>query len=189
VFSKSLILIWALSYSFNSYAILDFLAEEGKDAAEVAAYAGALADLVMEINPDSSAKEHSRDLNSRINAVQREIRDFKTVGESTKSLLEGPQLGNKRVLDNIRSLTMYLRRLKVVMGMVGALGTQGSIAINTAETNRHLSEIQKNQQTQMLLLTEAQVSSAEKELEQKKAWKRFLRTEQGKQKKYALRKH
>jgi hypothetical protein len=72
------------------------------------------------------------------------------------------------VVENINSLTRYIQRLKALMVALGALGTQGAIAVNTADTNRHLFEIQKNQQTQLLMLAESQVQEAERSVDREK---------------------
>lgn len=188
MFSRSLLII-PLLFSVKSYAILDFLAEEGKKTSEVIAYSTALSDLITEIDPNSDAGEYSKRLNTRIQSVQSELANANKIGEGTESLLEGPDLSNKRVLDNIKSLTLYLRRVKGLMVALGALGTQGAIAINTAETNRHLSEIQKNQQTQLLLLADAQVKEAERTVSQRKKWDQFLTKERDIRGHNAFRKH
>ena len=48
MFSKILVVIAAMIYSCSSFAILNFLAEEGKHASEVIAYSTALSDLIMD---------------------------------------------------------------------------------------------------------------------------------------------
>jgi hypothetical protein len=176
-------------FSPSAFAILDFLAEEGKEATELVAYSAALTDLILEIDPNSEAGEYSRDLSSRINTVQGELATVRGINQSTKSLLSGPDLSSKRVLDNVKSLTMYLRRLKTLLATLGALGTEGAIAVNTAETNRHLSEMQKNQQTQMLLLADSQLKQVERDIAERKKWNNFFAKERGVVKHNAYRKH
>jgi hypothetical protein len=72
--SKYLVLLFVTVFSWNSFAILDFLAEEGKDASELIAYSTALSDLIMELDSESSAKEHSRNLNNRIRRLIAELK-------------------------------------------------------------------------------------------------------------------
>jgi hypothetical protein len=173
----------------ESLALFDFLAEEGKELSEVAAYTAALSDLITEIEPDSEMSEHSKNLNSRIKSLEAEYSKTRRVGRDSTSLLSGPDMSNRRVSDNIVSLTRYIKRVKRLMATLGLLGTQGSIAINTAETNHHLTEIQKNQQTQLLLMAEAQIKVAEEEVEQRKKWDQFFETERSRTQSNAFRKH
>jgi hypothetical protein len=189
MFIKSVIAILLMVLSFESYAILDFLAEEGKEATEVMAYTTALTDLITEIDPNSPAAEHSKNLDGRIRELRAEISQLDLISNQTGNLLRGPDLSSKRVVDNINSLTRYLHRLKALLATVGVLGTEGSIAINTAETNRHLSEIQKNQQAQLLMLVDSQVQQTEREVAERKKWSQFLNYEKKVQKGYAFRKH
>lgn len=187
MFITVLILLCTLGH--QSHAFYDWLAEEAKDASELAAYSSALGDLIEQIDPDSGAKEYSGEINKRIQKVQSEISSGKNLGVGVQSMLRGPDLSNKRVLDNVKSLTQYLKRLKGILATVGVLGTQGAISINTAETNRHLSEIQKNQQTQLLLLADTQIRQAEQAIEQRKKWGSFLQNERDLRSKSALRKY
>jgi hypothetical protein len=187
--SKILVVVVIVFYSSSSFAILDFLAEEGKDASEVIAYSTALTDLIMELDSSSSAKEHSRSLNNRIRTLDAELKSVQSLNRNATNLLEGPNLTSERVVDNINSLTRFIQRLKALMVTLGALGTQGAIAVNTAETNRHLFEMQKNQQTQLLMLAESQVKEVERTVEERKKWDGFLRREKERGEHYALGKH
>jgi hypothetical protein len=189
MFSKYLVLLFVTVFSWNSFAILDFLAEEGKDASELIAYSTALSDLIMELDSESSAKEHSKNLNHRIRRLDSEIKSTKSINQNATNLLEGPKLTHGRVVENINSLTRYIQRLKALMVALGALGTQGAIAINTADTNRHLFEIQKNQQTQLLMLAESQVQEAERSVAQRRKWDSFLSKEKERGAQYALGQH
>lgn len=187
--SFRIFLILCLVYCSNGHALFDFLAEEGKELSEVAAYTAALSDLITEIQPDSEMSEHSKNLNNRIQNLHSEYSKTRRVGRDSQSILSGPDMSNRRVSDNIVSLTRYIKRVKRLMATLGLLGTQGSIAINTAETNHHLTEIQKNQQTQLLLMAEAQIKIAEDEMEQRKRWDQFFESERSRVQKNAFRKY
>jgi hypothetical protein len=60
MFSKYLVLLFVTVFSWNSFAILDFLAEEGKDASELIAYSTALSDLIMELDSEAVPQKNIR---------------------------------------------------------------------------------------------------------------------------------
>lgn len=81
------------------------------------------------------------------------------------------------MLDNIRSTTSYVNRLKRVILRISALGLDGATAINTFETNTSLVEVIKNQQRSLLLQQQREVAKAKQIEEDKGNWNNFVKRE------------
>lgn len=172
-----LIFIVTLLTSIQAYAFLDFIGDQAKKAVEVAAYIDAAAELSNEIAPDKDIEEAAQDIKRRTESVRNEASTAKSISNSTQALIKGPDWSSKRLETNIRSTTDYIRRLKSLLVRAAVLGNEGTIALNTTETNVALNEVQKNQQTLILQNTNRDLREIEKEQEEFKQWKLFSSTQ------------
>jgi hypothetical protein len=159
--------------STPTWAFLDFIGQQAKAAAESAAYADAVTDLVSEVSPDEELKAGARDISDRAQRLRSEASRLKYLSESTKNVLSGPDWSSKRLETNIRSTTEYVRRLKRLIAQITVLGTNGAIALNTTEANMALIQVQKNQQTIIMQNEHRNLREMEKEQEESKQWSMF----------------
>lgn len=157
----------------QSRAILDFIGQQAKSAAEGAAYADAVSDLISEVSPDEDLKSGAKDIASRTQKIRSEASHMKYMSDSTKALALGPDWSSKRLETNIRSTTEYVRRLKRLIAQVAALGTNGVVALNTTETNVSLLQVQRNQQAMIMQNEDRRLQEIEKEQEESRQWSAF----------------
>lgn len=167
------IIIVVLLVPLQSQAFLDFIGNQAKEAIEAAAYVDAVADLSSEISTDSDLKNASKELAKRADALRSEAYNVKSLSQSTKAVLNGPDWSSKRLETNIRNTTDYIRRMKRLVSKISALGLTGATALNGTETNVALNEVQKNQQTMILQNEDAKIRDLEKETEESKQWTEF----------------
>jgi hypothetical protein len=167
------ILIIIFLVPVRSFAFLDFLGDQTKKAIEAAAYADALGELMFEVVPDEESKKGANDIRARSDKLRSEASSLRYLSQSTKSVLNGPDWSSNRLESNIRATSDYVRRLRKTILRIAALGTDGSTALNTAETNVALNEVQKNQQTMILQNEDAKIRQLEKEHEEAKQWDGF----------------
>lgn len=167
------VFIVILLFPAASMAFLDFIGEQAKKATEVAAYADAVSELSEELIPDESIQNGAKDIQRRSEAVRKESSNLRYVSRSTKSILNGPEWSSRRLENNIRSTTDYVRRFKLLIGRIAILGNEGAIALNTTETNVALNEVQQNQQTLILQNEDARLRELEKESEESRQWAEF----------------
>lgn len=160
-------------FSSTSFAFLDFIGNQTKEALEVAAYVDATAELIGEISPDGELSEGAKDVKKRSEQLRTETSKARTISRTTKAVLNGPDWSSKRLETNIRNTTDYVRKLKRLIGRVAALGTNGAIALNTTETNVALNEVQKNQQAMILQNEESKIRELEREQEEAHQWANF----------------
>lgn len=173
-FVSALASVGILCLSQNSYAILDFLASQAKDTAQAVAFADAASDLIREVSPNDELKQKSSELGERAEKIASVSRELNYIDGSMNDMIHGPQWTSRRVDENIRTTSDYVRRLKHLIAEATVLGTQGSIALNTTETNLALNEVQRNQQTMILQNEDQRLSSAEKDVRDRKEWNDFL---------------
>lgn len=166
-----------LFYSQQSNAMMDFLGEQAKEASEVAAYTDALIDLAGEITDSESLEENSKEYKKRIGYLKSEISNVSYLSSTSKNLLNGPDWSSHRIDENIKATTNYIKRFKRIIARAAILGTDGATALNTAETNVALNEIQKNQQTIMLQNQDFMLRSLEKEKEEASKWNNFVKNQ------------
>lgn len=166
-------------FSAPSFAFLDFIGDQAKKAVEVAAYIDAASELANEVAPDKDLENGAKELQKRAEILRSEASSIRSMSRSTQTILKGPDWSSRRLETNIRSTTDYIRRLKRLLVRAAALGSDGTVALNTTETNVALNEVQKNQQTMIMQNSEAQLRELEKEQEDSKQWTAFS-TEQRK---------
>ena len=163
--------------STPSYAFLDFVGEQTKKIAEVSAYMDAATELSSEVLPDKDLEAGAKDIQRRSEAIRNETSRLKYLSHTTQNVLNGPDWSSKRIENNIRSTTEYVKRLKQLIAKAMVLGNEGAIALNTTETNVALNEIQKNQQTLILQNSEAELRKMEKEHEEARQWSMFTESQ------------
>lgn len=161
----------------SSSAFLSFIGDKTKEAIEVAAYADAVSEMLEEIDPDSTLSLGAKDLQRRSEKLRTEARRINQINSQTKRILNGPDWSSRRLDSNIRSTTNYIKRLKRYSAQVTALGVGGTTALNTAETNLALNEIQKNQQAILLQNEDSKIRELEKEQEHLKKWNEFSKSQ------------
>ncbi len=145
-------LIGILLISIKSQALMDYLAKKSEDVLKTAMYADAIADLVGEITPDTELEKRAkstRDLGLKLN---QDLNNLYYIGEDTKSVLNGPDLGSESLETNIRASTNYIRKVKRLGLKVAALGTDGFTALNSLQTNDTLEQIRKNQALEIAIV-------------------------------------
>ena len=160
-------------FSMPSYAFLDFIGDQAKEAIEIATYVDAAADLANEISPDKDLENGAKDIQKRAEILRSESANARYVSRSTQAILKGPDWSSRRLETNIRSTTDYVRRLKRLLARAVALGTDGTVALNTTETNVALNEVQKNQQAMIMQNADQQLRDMEKEQEESRQWTMF----------------
>lgn len=167
------IFVACLLFSIPSYAFLDFIGDQAKEAIEIATYVDAAADLAFEISPDKDLENGAKDIQKRAEVLRSESSQARYISKSTQKILNGPDWSSRRLETNIRNTTDYIRRLKRLLARAVALGTEGTIALNTTETNVALNEIQKNQQAMIMQNADQQIRDMEKEQEESRQWTMF----------------
>lgn len=167
------IFICVILFSVQCFAFLDFIGEEAKKAIEIAAFVDAATELAMEMSPDSDLENGAKDIRTRAEKVRSEATHLKYLSRSTQNILKGPDWSSRRLETNIKATTDYIRRLKMLLVRAAGLGTAGTIALNTAETNVALNEVQKNQQTMIMQNADFQLRQIEKEQEEARQWSEF----------------
>ena len=160
-------------FSISSHAFLDFIGDQAKKAVELAAYVDAAAELSSEIAPDKDLENGAKDIQKRAEVLRSESSNARYISRSTQSVLNGPDWSSRRLETNIRATTDYIRRLKRLLVRAVALGTDGTVALNTTETNVALNEVQKNQQAMIMQNADAQLRSMEQEQEESRQWTSF----------------
>lgn len=175
--TKLVLIAIAIHLSSPCYAFLDFIGTQAKQAVEVAAYTDAAVDLALELTPDDDIKEGVQNLKKRSEMLRSRSSDVESLGTSVKSIMEGPDWTSKRLDTNIRSTSNYVKRFKKILLKAAALGSQGTTALNTAETNAALNEVQKNQQAMILQNEDKKLRDLEREHEETKQWDQFSKNQ------------
>ena len=165
--------ILILFIPIQTFAFLDFVGDQAKQAIETAAYIDAAAELSNEIVPDKELQEGAKQIRKRAETLRSQASDVRSISETTRSVLNGPDWSSKRLDTNIRATTDYIRRLKRLIARVVGLGLAGTIALNTTETNIALTEVQKNQQALILQNEDRNLRDMEREREEAHQWAQF----------------
>ena len=129
--------------------------------------------MTAEIAPDHDLELGAKDLQARSEILRAQASNINYLSRTTQQLLKGPDWSSKRIDTNIRSTTDYIRRLKRLVVRAIGLGTDGTVALNTTETNIALNEVQKNQQAMIMQNSDAQLREIEKEQEEGRQWSSF----------------
>lgn len=176
-FTRRLASAWLILYCSSSSAILDFIAEETKGVAEAAGVVDATLDLFDEVTPDTEARNQLQEISRNTSRLRASAQNVRFLSQDTRSVLEGPKYTSNHLDSNIRATTNYVRRLKMVIVRLAALGTDAITAFTGIHTNKQLNEIQKNQQ--ILILQNEARSNREiaKELEEAQKWELFITTQ------------
>lgn len=160
-------------FPIHSFAFLEFIGGEAKKASEAIAYADTVGELMTEVSNDTEIRDGANTMRKRSETLRSEVREIQGISTSTRMVLSGPDWSTKRLETNIKSTTDYIRRVKRLLARVMALGTAGATAVNTAETNMALNEVQKNQQAMILQLEDQRLREMEKESADAKTWDQF----------------
>ena len=124
---------------------MDYLAKKSDDVLKTALYADAIADLIVEVTPDTELEKRAKSTRDFAFKVNQDMKNMYYIGEDTKSVLNGPDLSNESLETNIRASTNYIRKVKRLTLKLAALGTDGFTALNALQTNETLEQIRKNQ--------------------------------------------
>jgi hypothetical protein len=154
-------------------SFFDFIADQAREIATIAAYSSAVSDLIDEVDPHSPSADFAKSVRRQADDIQQQQSDVGHMSREVEYLLKGEEFSGKRMDQSIRATTNYLRRLKSLLAKAALLGSAGVTAINTAETNKTLNDIQKNQEIQILQISQRNLIDAEKEARTKKEWQVF----------------
>lgn len=169
----SQVVILLLLIPNSAFAIFDFIGNQAQRAMEISAYVSTASDLVKEVSGNNDVEAGAKDVRKRTEALRKSNETIKHMSETSKSILLGPNWTSKRLDENIRSTTNYVKRIKSIIAKSAMLGTSGLTALNSTESNISLNEIQKNQQTLILQNEDARLRQMERENEEISKWHRF----------------
>jgi len=170
--------IFILVLSSHSYAFLDFMAGKANDAAEGAAIGSAMAELLETVGASEELINGFEDLESLASAVEKNAYETIYLTKESRELLRGINYTSKnRLSSNIRYTTTYIKRMASFFARVVAFGADMSTALNTLEMNVGLSEIQKNQQTQIMIEKQKILIEVNEKSASKRQWDSFLESE------------
>lgn len=175
--TKWVLFLGTIHLSLPCFAFLDFIGNQAKQTIEVAAYTDAAVDLALELTPDDDIKEGAQDIKKRSEIIRRRSSEVVSLGTSVKGIMEGPDWTSKRLDTNIRATSNYVKRFKRILLRAAALGSQGTTALNTAETNAALNEVQKNQQAMILQNEDTKLRDLERDYEDAKQWDQFSKNQ------------
>lgn len=159
---KYLIFISTFAVSCEVFAVLDFLMKKSEDLVKVSIYGDAIADLLQEVAPDTSLEKSVQNGKNHSSKISQDAQNLYYVGDETRSVLSGPDLGNESLEQNIRSSSDYVRKLKSLSLKAAVLGTDGVTALSTIQTNQTLEQIRKNQATEIALQQQMQTRQVKK---------------------------
>ncbi len=154
-------------------AMLNFLADQAKDSAKAAAYLDSARDLVNEIDESSSLASATQNLLVREKKLRTEFERGSQVGVEGSALFTPHDWTSKRLDENLRYTSRFVKRAKRLLVSTGLLGVEVATALNTAETNAALNEVIKNQQADLLLRHEERIKAEERRAE----WQNFIEQE------------
>ena len=164
-------------WSFESDALMNWLADKADDAAKGSAYAAAVSDLLGEIEEDSRLLEAAESLQDGIEDLEGEIRSSKHISTETADILKGFEWKKGHLLENIRYTTGYIRRLKRLLGSLASFGAgvgmEGMTAYNTFETNVNINQVLKNQQAILLMMQQKRLQKARSKQRLHQEWVDF----------------
>jgi hypothetical protein len=169
--------IFVLMSAQPAHAILDFVGEQVKDAAEAAAVTGAITDLIGTVDPDSAPTAANAEIQKDAQQHQKELAEAKYLDNETKQMMKGPDLSSKRLEASLKNTTSYINRTKRLLTKIGVLSPAATTAVNTAETNSQLNDLNQNQQTLILIAERERIQREKKELAERKSWEEFIQRE------------
>lgn len=133
-------------FSHTSFAFLDSIVDTAKEAGQASAVISSLGNLLEETNAATQQAKNLKELQDRIDLMNRQLMQMNELSEDTKKLIKGQEFSNVNDLaTNVRFATEYIRTLKKVLLTVGALSPQVQTAINTTTTNNLLNQVVNNQ--------------------------------------------
>jgi len=168
----SLILSFSLVHGF-----WDYVGDKAQDYAEGAAIADATADMAKTFDQSDNLIKDLEEFEKVSSKIEEKLQDTVYISEESKSLMSGVDYSSNRLSSNIRYTTSYFRRLKRLLLRFAALGSDTSTALNTMETVASLSEVQKNQQTMIMMEKQKHMLEINEKLEERKKWDNFLENE------------
>lgn len=160
---KSIVILPIFFVASPAFAIVDFMSKKAEDLAKVAFYTDAIADLVSETAPNSSLEKTAKESRDRSSKIYQDAQNLYYVGEETRSLFSGPDIGGDNLEDNIRASTNYIKKVKNLSLKLAVLGTDGFTALNSLQTNQTLEQIRKNQAAEIAMAQQYNQAKAQKE--------------------------
>lgn len=134
------------TYPFIAFGFLDSIVDTAKEAGQASAVIGSLGNLLEETNAATQQVKTLKELQDKIDLMNRQLMQMNELSEDTKKLIKGQEFSNVNDLaTNVRYATEYIRTLKKVLLTVGALSPQVQTAINTTTTNNLLNQVVNNQ--------------------------------------------
>jgi hypothetical protein len=157
----------------KSYAVFDFIADQAADIAKVSAYTSAVTDLLDEVDPHSPSAEYSKSVKNQADALERSHSEMGHTSREIEFILKGEEFSGRQLDQSIRATTNYIKRVKALLAKAAFLGPDGITAVNTAETNKTLIDIQKNQEILVLQNSQRNLSETEKHVMERRSWREF----------------
>jgi predicted transcriptional regulator len=109
--------------------------------------------MLEEVGASKDQIDELSELKTKMNQTNANIDKIDNLDRNTKTVLKGPNIDpTRRLSDNIRYTTNFVRRSKDILTAVGVLSPAAATAVNTNQTNASLNEMLLNQQNQMIML-------------------------------------
>ena len=170
-----LLLIFSIKvWGFNPFALAKDTIETIGDKAAIGESA---LDLLSEVTNDAETQKSNEELRAKIQGITKTAQDSSYTGEDIQDLISPINFSSQRVEQNIRQTISYVRRLKRVLLKLGVMSPQGVTAVNTAETNVSLSQVNQNLTTLMLQNAWRDASEKQAKLSEEKRAQDYLISE------------
>lgn len=166
--------IISLSSLHSATAFWDTAARKVEEAARAAAMAGAIADVLSQIQPDTTAEKRLRHLQKENERLSSSLAGLSYLEADTKSFLNGPDFSSPSLESNLRAASEYIQRGNSLVAQAMILGTDGVAAVNGIYTNLALGEIQKNQAVMISQNERSELLQAAREIEDTTIWQNFI---------------
>jgi uncharacterized protein Yka (UPF0111/DUF47 family) len=97
----------------RAFAFLDSIVDTAKEAGQASAVIGSLGNLLEETNAATQQVKNLKELQDKIDLMNRQLMQMNELTEDTKKLIKGPEFSNVTDLaTNVRFATEYIRTLK-----------------------------------------------------------------------------
>ncbi len=158
-----------------AHAFLSTITDTAKEAGQAAAVVGATTELLDEVTDSSeTALAANKMIQEGNETLQKNVREAKYLDSEAKALYQGPDHTSRQLTNNIQNTTQFIKRAKRLLLRVGLLSPATSTAVNTAETNVQLTEMQRNQQTQTLIAKEHLDYVKKRDERDERQWSNFI---------------
>ncbi len=83
-----------------------------EDLLKTAIYGDTIAELIKEVAPESGLEKSAHNGRLHASKLSQEAQNLYYIGEDTRSILSGPDIGSDSLEQNIKSTTNYINKLK-----------------------------------------------------------------------------